>query len=227
MLDRWLSGTAPASLPASVSGPAPSNGPMGQPAAATGASLAELLPTKTAQMILDTFADALGVTLVITDMQGYPLTQVSNPCGLYSALLRDADAVARCIDDWQRVAGQIPLEPRFSPNDLGLLCARGLIRSGNELRGMLFMGGIAPEAWPPSPEQMAALSGRFGVPGNVVGDHIMEAHCLDRQQRERALRLVQRVADIISQLLEEHGALSARLQTIASLFASMEGQARR
>ena len=59
-------------------------------------------------------------------------------------LSRDEDALAGCVVHWQQMAGAVSLEPRFMPSEMGLLCARGLIRVGNELRGMVFFGGIAP-----------------------------------------------------------------------------------
>lgn len=197
-LDRWLqSGTA---QPVSTTGPK-------LPAAPPLPAKQDLLPRPYVQMLQDAFADALGVTLVVTDMAGHPLTHVSNPCGLYAFVLRDDEAVTRCILDWQRIAGQIPLEPKFSPNDLGVLCARGLIRVGNELKGMVFCGGIAPDQWPPLADQVAATATHFGVLPETLATHIGEAHYLDRRQREHVLRFVQRIADLISQLLEDRKAV--------------------
>jgi excisionase family DNA binding protein len=166
-----------------------------------------LLPLPYVQMLQDAFAEALGVTLVVTDMAGHPLTHVSNPCGLYAFVLRDDEAVTRCILDWQRIAGVIPLEPKFSPNDLGVLCARGLIRVGNELKGMVFCGGIAPDQWPPAVDQVASTATHFGVPPEMLGNHIAETHYLDRRQRDHVLSFVQRIADLISQLLEDRKSL--------------------
>jgi hypothetical protein len=128
---------------------------------------------------------------------------------LYSFVLRDDEAITRCIQDWQRLAGTIPLEPKFSPNDLGVLCARGLIRVGNELKGMVFVGGIAPDQWPPAAEQVAATAEHFGVPSAALTSHIAEAHYLDRRQRDHVLSFVQRIADLISQLLEDRKVVSS------------------
>jgi hypothetical protein len=90
------------------------------------------------------------------------------------------EAAARCIQGWQRLDGALTLEPKFAPSDLGLLCARGLIRSGNELKGMVFLGGIAPEEWPPSVEQMDAIAAHHGLDPQCVRDSILAVHRLDR-----------------------------------------------
>ena len=167
--------------------------------------LRELLPLAAAQMIQDVVADALGVTMMITDMAGNPVTQVSNPCGLYHTLLADEEAVTHCIHEWQRLAGAVTLETKFSPNDLGLLCARGLIRTGNLLKGMVFVGGIAPDQWPPDREQVKAMATQFKMAPQTLAPHIDEVYRLDRRQRERVLSFIQRIADIFSLLLVQNG----------------------
>jgi excisionase family DNA binding protein len=171
------------------------------------------------ELIQEAFAEALGVMMVVTDMEGQPVTRVSNSCGLYDTVIGNADAAARCIQGWQRMAGELTMEPKFAPSDLGLLCTRGLIRSGNELKGMVFLGGIAPDEWPPAPEQIDAIAAHYGLDSQCVRSSIQSVHRLDRPDRERALAFVQRMADICSHLLEEWSSLHRRLQAIASLTA--------
>ena len=57
----------------------------------------------------------------------------------------------------------LALEPKFSLSEMGLLCARGLIRVGSELKGMVVIGGIAPDNWPPAAEQADAERRRTGA----------------------------------------------------------------
>ena len=181
-IERWLRSQAATGL---GTGPgrseAPETAATHQPQAA--APLGELLPLQSCQMIQDAFADALGVMIVITDMAGQPVTRVSNACGLYEAVMATGDSVARCIQNWQRMAGGLTLEPKFTPSELGLLCARGLIRSGNELKGMVFLGGIAPDAWPPAQEDLAMIADHFGVAQADVDANIEGVHRLDRPAR--------------------------------------------
>jgi excisionase family DNA binding protein len=211
-IDRWLRSQ---SASGGIAG-TPARPPV--PDAAT-PTLADLLPLSSLQMIQDAFAEALGVMMVVTDMEGQPVTRVSNACGLYDTVIGNAEAAARCIQGWQRLAGGLTLEPKFAPSDLGLLCARGLIRSGNELKGMVFLGGIAPDEWPPSPEQVKSIAAQYGLDPQCVRDSILAVHRLDKPQRERVLVFVQRLADICSHLLEDWSGLHRRLQAIASLTA--------
>jgi excisionase family DNA binding protein len=215
-IERWLRAqtVTPATPPAS-------NGTQQAEALPGAASLTlrDVFPINCAQPIQDAFADLLGVMIVVTDMAGQPVTQVSNPCGLYAAIIRDEEALADCVVHWQQMARLVSLEPKFMPSDLGLLCARGLIRAGNELKGMVFFGGIAPEEWPPAEAQVEAIAAQFGLATEVIQANLRAVYQLDRVNRDRVLDYVQRVADIFAHMLGDRNALYGRLQAIASLTA--------
>jgi excisionase family DNA binding protein len=224
-IERWLRSQA---APGIVSLPAPAASDMAptpaglsrvaeRPAATL--LLRELLPPTCSQLIQDAFADILGVMMVITDMQGQPVTQVSNPCGFYAALTQDPDALSQCVRSWQQLAAGPSIEPRFHPNETGLLCAGGLIRVRSELKGMVVIGGIAPEAWPPSADQLACLAEMFGLSPAYVEANADAVYRLDQAAQEKALCSVQRIADIFSHIAEDRNVLCGRLQAIASLTA--------
>jgi excisionase family DNA binding protein len=221
-IERWMQAQAVAP----AAGPAPiSTEPVILPASllpvsselVVNSTLRELLPQTSSQLIQDAFADTLGVMMVITDMQGQPATAISNPCGFYRALTQDPNAVTHCIRTWQQLATSPAIEPRFYPSEMGLLCARGLIHVGNDLEGMVILGGIAPEVWPPSPDQIASLAETFGLSRSHVEANVNAVHRLDKIAQERALRSVQRIADAFSYIAQDRNALYRRLQTIASL----------
>jgi excisionase family DNA binding protein len=210
-IERWLS-TAAAPVKAgalAVQSPLPFNGAI--------SSLRDLLPVPCTQLIQDAFADILGVMMVITDMQGQPVTEISNPCGFYATLVRGPEALGQCVRTWQELAASPSMEPRFYPSEMGLLCARGLIRVGRELKGMVVIGGIAPEVWPSNPEQLACLAETFGLSPAYVEANADAVYRLDKAAQEKALRSIQRIADIFSHIAEDRNALCGRLQAIASL----------
>lgn len=183
----------------------------------SGLTLRELLPVSCSQLIQDAFADILGVMMVVTDMQGQPVTTISNPCGFYAALTQGPDSVSHCIRGWQQLAMNPAIEPKFFSSEMGLLCARGLIRMGRELKGMVVLGGIAPEAWPPHATQIGCLAEMFGLRTSDIEANADAVYRLDKAAQEKALRSVQRIADIFSHIAEDRNALCGRLQAIASL----------
>lgn len=61
------------------------------------------------------------------------------------------------------------------------------------------------------------MAEHFRLPPDRLRANLEAVHRLDRPARERALAFVQRIADIISHMLEDRAVLHARLQAIASL----------
>jgi excisionase family DNA binding protein len=183
-----------------------------QAPAAPASALRDLLPIECVQEMQDTFADALGVTLLITDLDGRPVTRTSNPCGLMQAVEEEPAAYARCLEWWAELAQRPNLQPSYIPSHLGLLCARGFIRNGNELAGMVVLGGIAPAAWPPAPEQVAEIAAQLGMQADRLAAHVEEVFHLDAAAQQRLLGLVQRIADTITHIVGERLRLAGEAQ---------------
>ena len=91
---------------------------------ATQSDIATLLPLECVQLIQDSHSELLGVMLVVTDLDGNPVTQPSNPCGLFAAISKEPDAVQKCISSWHDLGHSLNIEPAFHKSHLGLLCVR-------------------------------------------------------------------------------------------------------
>ena len=72
---------------------------------------------------------------------------------------------------------------------------------------MVVVGGIAPDNWPPSADQTRQLASLFGVEPETVTANCDAVFQMDRAAQERALRFVQRIADVFSQIVQDHLAL--------------------
>jgi excisionase family DNA binding protein len=180
-------------------------------------TIGSLIPQACVQLMQDTYADALGVMLVVTDMEGNPVTEVSNPCGLFEAISQKPDAVKKCIESWHSMAHAIDLEPKWMPTHLGLLCARGLIRVGTELKGMVIMGCVAPDRWPPSAEEIDQMAAEFGLRADELTPRVEEAFFLNKAEQARVLSFVQRIANIVAHIVTERNTLMGKLESIAKL----------
>jgi excisionase family DNA binding protein len=176
-----------------------------------------LLPLECVQLIQDSFAELLGVMLVVTDINGRPITKPSNPCGLFEAVNQVPDALEKCIQGWGSLASTIDLEPKFSENHLGLLCARAMIRVGTELQGMVIAGCVAPEVWPPEPEEVDGIADEFGVDSLLLTTRLSEVFTLSPEQQFRVLAYLQRIATIVAHIVDERKRLVGRLEAIANL----------
>lgn len=186
----------------------------------TDGSLGALLPREYVDEMSELLGQLLGVMVVVTDMDGRPLSDAANPCGLFAAINENDDAVSRCVVSWKRLADQIELQPRFAPSHMGLLCARSYLRVGTELKGMVLVGGIAPELWPPDPIELESIADGFGVPLDIVKNHVHEVYRLDEAGRTKVLSFLPRMAQMLSKIATERTNYLARLNAIASLAGS-------
>lgn len=185
-------------------------------------TLNTLLPGETAQAVADLAADLFGVMAVVTDMNGQALSTVANPCGYFTAVFEGVYTADRCSAGWRRLGEEIELEPRFLPSHLGFLCARSFIRIGSNLAGMVIVGGVAPEQWPPSDEEIRKVAVETGTTEDVIRKHINEVYWIDIAHQDWIVRNLSRVSDLISHLADGHGRLVQKLETIAALAGPAE-----
>lgn len=195
----------------------PSDYPSEEPPAGREFALGNALPRETAQAIANLAGDLLGVMAVVTDMEGRALTEVANPCGYFSKVFAGPEAAQACSDGWRRLGAEIDLEPRFISSHLGFLCARSFIRSGSKLVGMVIVGGVAPETWPPPDDQITAIAASNSVSPALVRRHINDVYVVEPDRLRWIERNLSRVSDLISLLASSQAGLTERLNRIAAL----------
>lgn len=179
--------------------------------------LSNLLPIECVQQIQDAFAELLGVMLVVTDIRGKPITRPSNTCGLFRAIQEQPQALERCIQSWHDLASDLNLEPSFSKSHLGLLCTRAMIRVGVELKGMVIAGCVAPDQWPPSDSEITTIAAEFGVSRERIVANIEQVFELESEDRQKVLKNMQRIANIVAHIANERKTFVGRLSAIADL----------
>ena len=135
--------------------------------------------------LIEIAADALGVAMVVTDLDGRPLTRVLHPCPRLAPLATDAHLQAACAAEWRSLGAELDLIPRFRTGTLGFACARALVRRGDRLVGMVLAGGIAPDDAPPARTD--------------------DLHHLDAEGRARVLHALPRLAAALSRMVTHSG----------------------
>ena len=184
---------------------------------ASGSDLSKLLPAECVQRIQDTFADMLGVMMVVTDLHGDPVLQVSNPCGLFTLAEMSAATRQQCRLEWAALANQPSLQPVLTQGHLGLLHTRALVRVGSEIKAMLVAGGIAPMSWPLSDQQVARLAELLDTTEVVVRQKLAQTYLLTTAEQQQLLAYMQRIADIVAHIMTERLVLFNKLNHIAEL----------
>jgi len=102
------------------------------------------LPPAIATATLETIAPALGVSMVVTDLAGRPLTPIVHPAPAIVAYSQDPEFSLACSTEWRGFAHEPHLAPRLQPGRFGFLCAHSFVRQGASLVAMVLAGGIAP-----------------------------------------------------------------------------------
>ena len=191
--------------------------PTPAPAAPATGDLRSVLPGESIQAMADLLGDVLGTMVIVTDMEGRPLTGVANPCGLFDAVRHVPGVMDKCMGGWQELGSDLSLDPAWAPTHLGFLCARSLIRIGDELKGMVIAGGVARDDWPPSDSELEEIAAELEVPVALLEEHAAEVFHLSADARDRVLALLPRIGGLISRMAKERGTLMNRLDAIAAL----------
>lgn len=131
-----------------------------------------------ASAIAELAGELLGVMVVVTDMDGHPITPIANPCGWMQEHSEDPEVLQTCIAEWQNLAEDHDFDSRFHTGEYGFECARAFVRKGRELVGMVLAGGVTPN----------------GQPG---------FYDLDAKARERVLAALPRIASALSKTTKE------------------------
>lgn len=116
-----------------------------------------------AQPLLELSAEILGVMVVVTDMEGRPVTDVINPCAWFRDHGDESGVLNRCLLDWKALTDDTDLAPRFHTGSLQFDCARAYIRVGRLLAGMVLAGGLARTADDPRALYRLSTEGRARV----------------------------------------------------------------
>lgn len=173
-------------------------------------ALAELLLPEVVQSVADLVADLFGVMVVITDMDGRPITTVANPCGYYTAISDQPGAVKACLRQWRLFADEPHVVPRFVRTHLGFLCARTFVWVDLKPVGMIVVGGVTPPIWPPLDAEIEAIADEIGVPHRRLLDTVEETWHLDIVEQRRIVRLLPQIGDLLSQLASARGQVLTR-----------------
>lgn len=144
--------------------------------AVPGSGSDQAIPVQVASAAVQVAAELLGVMMVVTDMEGHPVTPIANPCDWFTHHGQESAVMAACVAEWRDLAEDHDFTPRFQVGSAGFECARAFIRTGRELTGMVLAGGVCP-----------------------AGSEIDDLYDLDEEHRAEVLAALPRIAGVLSQ----------------------------
>lgn len=176
----------------------------------------QMLPLSCIRAIQAVCAEAMDIALVTTDVNGVPLSGVSNSCDFCALILATEPGQLRCSESWQ----QKP-DGHMRTCHAGLLCASLPISVGGQPVAMtaacqfVAPGAKVDElAWQPHlPELAQSLS----LPDADLWAAAGSVRTTMESQLLRVSELLRRVADAFSEIGQERLKLLGRLEMIAEM----------
>lgn len=176
----------------------------------------QVLPLSCVQAIQGVYAEALEIAAVTTDLDGQPLTNVSNSCDFCNLILSTGEGRRRCAASWKVADSQ-----QVHPCHAGLLCFSAPIQvSGLQVAvttSCQFTAqttGDGEQAWL---ENLPVLASELGLAEVELRAATDSVRLLPEEQLNRVGQLLRRVADTFSEIGEERLSLLSRLQSIAEM----------
>ncbi len=210
-IEKWIAEQNPA-FPAETKA---------EPVAALAAPMVspDILPVYCLQSIQEVFAQTSDVGAVTTDLDGKPLTPISNSSAFCNLILSTEKGRARCEAAWKRLADQSERQPRLEKCHAGFTYARGRVMVSGQFIAMFFVGQFSVD----DPRTLRArahlrqVAQACGVDEQELAKAARETRVLEKARAERLLRLLQLVADTYSQIGQERLDLLTRLKKVAEI----------
>jgi excisionase family DNA binding protein len=179
----------------------------------------EVLPLYCLQPIQEVFAQTGDVGALTTDLDGKPLTPVSNSSAFCNLILSTEQGRAKCEACWKRLADQSEQHPRLEKCHAGLTYARGRIVVDGDFIAMFFVGQFTVDDGPVirSRAHLSHVARECGVDVNKLADAAKGLRKLEKHRAERLLGLLQLVADTYSHIGQERLELLTRLKKVAEI----------
>ncbi len=204
-ISRWLETPAPSRDPidgraADQAGNTVSAPPGGMAGLLPG--LPELVSVARLQSIQDGFAAAVGVSSIITDLQGTPITEISNTSPLCRFGHTSREFRRRCVASWVAFADDEEKHPRVHFCHAGICHAVAPIR----LNGSPIALVVAGQFWTsrPDPSEVEATVQRLTAECRLPAEKLREAMdaipILDGNRALAVTTLLATIADSLSEI---------------------------
>jgi ligand-binding sensor protein len=154
-------------------------------------------------------AEALGIALVTIDMDGLPLTAVSNSYEFCDLILSTDEGRRRCTADWRSVGkGQVHV------CHAGLLCASAPIEVSGRSVAITAGCQFAGATWE---TDLSTLASDLGLNETDLRSAADTVRVVPESDTARVSRLLQRITSTFSEIGEERLSLLSRLKYIAEM----------
>ncbi|MEN4011075.1 MAG: PocR ligand-binding domain-containing protein [Bellilinea sp.] len=181
--------------------------------------LVSLFPTHCIQTVQDLFAEVSGIGALIIDLQGNPLTEYSNSCGLCQVMRQSEAGAQACINSWKQFAREAAAGNTLLTCQTGLNYLAHPIMDNNQIIGWFLIGGFF---WQTGDNRdwvthIRSIFQLYNLPEKAMQyatDSIVVVHSEDRNRIAAWPAIAARA---VQSILRERTGFIERLQQIANL----------
>jgi excisionase family DNA binding protein len=179
----------------------------------------DALPISCLQSVQDVSAETMEVGAVTTDLDGQPLTEISNSCHFCNLIRSTESGQQACINSWRKLAHQHESAPRFVTCHAGLHYARASIELDETPYAMLVTGQFYIMA--PNPDEVTQrvtqLARLHGLDEAELTRAATELPILDPKKQGKITHWLEKLAGTFSLIGRERADMLDRLRRIASM----------
>lgn len=179
----------------------------------------EALPISCLQSVQDVSAETMDVGAIITDLDGQPLTEISNSSHFCNLIRSTKSGHQACINSWRKLAHQPENGPRFVTCHAGCHYARARIELDESPNAMLVTGQFYITAPDPTEvkQRVARLAQLHGLDEAELARAAAELPVLSPKKQSKITPWLEKLADTFSLLGRERYDMLNRLRRIASM----------
>jgi excisionase family DNA binding protein len=177
-------------------------------------------PTHCVQLMQDLYAGLEKIGVIIVDLNGNPLTEISRPCVFCTLVHSTPTGLDACRDSWRGMFS-LPSQPssKWFTCHAGLHYQKTHIVKNGETIAYLMSGQmfLSPSERQRLVSNSAQIAANYHIDVNDVSDALAEIPILKRAQRTEIDNWSSQFVQAVDSILDERARLTDRLQKIATV----------
>jgi excisionase family DNA binding protein len=184
----------------------------------------DVLPLFCIQRMQDVFAELAGIGAVVTDLQGTPLTGMSNSCEFCTLMLSSPSGQAACQNSWREMTVRQGEPARFHKCHAGLQYSRAVIEVEGRPVATIVSGQFHLETPDDEQRMLSAqqLAEAHHLPFEALHQAAQKLPVLSEKYQGQIGTWLDKVAGTFSDLTNERVWLLRRLHQIAEITLDVE-----
>ncbi len=179
----------------------------------------EVLPVHCIQVIQDVFAEMNGIGSVTTDVNGEPITPISNCNSFCEQIYATSTGREACVESWRQLVQTKDRAPKFYQCHAGFQYARGRIKLYGQLTAIQVAGQFVVTALSKEEidNKVNEISKKHGLDKEELRLAAQDIRQLNSKEQDQLGEWLHRVAETFEIIAHERADLIGRLKNISEM----------